>query len=120
MKPHLEPATLQTDLDSSQVGAVTIKECMNALRGMPHDAALAIPKQHETLIREYPIPTAQDGASDGSHLTLHVDRTSQTAWVTMSGGFAGHLHETLGPWPATNPNVKRLLELIEARSSTPN
>mgnify|MGYP005728527279 CR=1 FL=1 len=59
----------------------------------------------------FPIPSGETFAADGRSFALHVSRSS--ARIKADGGIAGHIHETYGPWPLTNPDVFHLRAVLQ-------
>lgn len=54
-------------------------------------------------------------ANDGVNLVLFVDRESNIAWLSRTGGIAGHLSSTRGPWQLDEPVLASLLTSLERK-----
>ncbi len=105
-----EQTSLTAQFEETVSKSLPMLACLHRLLDTPVAADAAIP---QTLPDSVEIPTPEDLAQDGRRYTLHIDRKSQLAWISIDGGIGDHLHDTAGPWPLTNPHVENLIALLE-------
>ena len=114
-KPRPEPVSLSSGAATSPNPSPVVAT-MQQLMAVPTEPSLAIPSVVTDAIQSYHIPTPEDLAADGRRYSLHLDPSSDLAWITVSGGIADHIRETFGPWPASNDEVQLLVGHLSGES----
>ena len=94
------------------------QKSVSHLLATPVDLQLTIPVAGAD--HSYSVPTAEELACDGRTTTLHVSHSTGTVWITRTGGIGDHIRETVGPWPASNPDVQLIVaSTAELRPNLP-
>ncbi|TWU11536.1 hypothetical protein CA54_03430 [Symmachiella macrocystis] len=114
-----EQTSLTAQFEETVSKSLPMLACLHRLLDTPVAADAGIPQTPPDSLEILAIPTPEDLAQDGCRYTLHIDRAAQRAWVKTDGGIADHLHETTGPWPLMNADVKALMaELAKAEKKS--
>jgi len=108
-----EQASLTAPNEEAVSKPSPVLACLHRLLDTPVAADASILQSPHDDVEIVAIATPEDLANDGRRHTLHIDRESQLAWISIDGGIADNLHNTTGPWPLTDPHVENLIVLLQ-------
>ena len=101
------------------VALTEIQKRADELLRLPIDSERSIPESGCSDCERHLVMTLESFAADGCQTTLCVSRETDTAWLLIAGGIGDHVRDTIGPWPASAPEVQRLIDAISDKGVDP-